>query len=72
MERFTATERAVAALVAGGAPNKEIARTLHVSEQRVKNTLTNCFRRLDLDPARNPRVLLALAVIEQGREREGC
>jgi len=52
----------VADLVATGATTKDIARALHMSDQRVKSTLTNCFRRLDLDPARNPRVLLALAV----------
>lgn len=70
VDRFTATERAMALLVAQGAPNKEIARTLHVSEQRVKNTLSQCFRRLDLDPARNPRVLMALAMAERGHKEE--
>lgn len=71
MDKLNLTERAVAALVAEGAGNKQIARSLHMAEQTVKWHLMTTYRILDLDPDRNQRVLLAVAV-EQGREREGC
>lgn len=65
VEKLTATERAVAAMVAEGAGNKQIARALHCGEQRVKNALTTAYRVLDLDPQCNRRVMLAVMVLRQ-------
>jgi DNA-binding NarL/FixJ family response regulator len=46
MRLLTPREHAVLALVAEGRSNKEIARTLEISEKTVKVHLTNVFRRI--------------------------
>lgn len=71
MDKLNATERAIAALVAEGDGNKQIARALHMAEQTVKWHLATTYRILDLDPERNMRVLLAVAV-EREKEQGGC
>ncbi len=43
MNTLSAREREIAALVATGASNKQIARNLSISEKTVKNILTNVF-----------------------------
>ena len=43
---LTAREREILVMVAGGAPNKVIARRLGISEKTVKGHLTNVFTRL--------------------------
>jgi DNA-binding CsgD family transcriptional regulator len=68
VDRLTATERAAALLVAEGARNRDIAAALHVSEMTAKNLLMAIYRRLELPPRRNHRVLLALAMAERGDE----
>lgn len=71
MDKLNASERAVAALVAEGAGNKQIARQLHMAEQTVKWHLMTTYRLLDIDPECNQRVLLAVAV-EREKEQGGC
>jgi DNA-binding CsgD family transcriptional regulator len=70
VDKLTATERAAALLVAEGARNRDIAAALHVSEMTAKNVLMGIYRRLDLPPQRNHRVLLALAMAERGHKED--
>lgn len=61
----------MAELAAAGAGNKEIARTLHVGPQQVKNTLSTVYRLLDLPADCNKRVALArLLLARQARHEE--
>lgn len=69
VDKLSATEKAVAELVATGAANREIASALHMSESRVKNTISAAYRVLQLPARCNHRVALALLVIEQQGER---
>jgi DNA-binding CsgD family transcriptional regulator len=71
VDRLTATERAAALLVAEGARNKDIATALRVSEMTAKNVLMGIYRRMELPPQRNHRVLLALAMAAHGRAEDG-
>jgi DNA-binding CsgD family transcriptional regulator len=70
VDKLTATERAAALLVAEGARNRDIAAALHVSEMTAKNVLMGIYRRLDLPPRRNHRVLLALTMAERATTEE--
>jgi DNA-binding NarL/FixJ family response regulator len=45
-KELTSRQRHVAALIGGGASNKEIARTLNICERTVKAHLTEVFRAL--------------------------
>ncbi|MCR8674316.1 helix-turn-helix transcriptional regulator [Micrococcus sp. HG099] len=45
-EELTAQEQAVAGLVAGGATNKEVARSLFLAEKTVQYHLTRIYRKL--------------------------
>ncbi|MBL4827835.1 MAG: response regulator transcription factor [Spongiibacteraceae bacterium] len=56
LDRLTTRERAVAVEVAHGATNKEVARSLSISERTVKAHLTAAFEKLGV----NDRVQLAL------------
>ncbi|QKJ20683.1 response regulator [Microbacterium hominis] len=68
MQRLTAREASVLALIAEGRSNQAIAKTLHVSEGSVEKHITAVFQKLDLeqDESGNRRVLAALAHIEHG------
>jgi DNA-binding NarL/FixJ family response regulator len=70
VDRLTATERAMAELLAEGAENTEIARRLGVSTITVKNTLSNVYRVLRLPADRNRRVTLARLVLGHRDTRE--
>ena len=48
-ESLSAREIEVLGLVARGASNKEIARSLHISEATVKSHLVHIFAKLDVD-----------------------
>lgn len=48
LDILTGREREILALVTEGMLNKEIAATLHISEQTVKNHLFSVFRKLDV------------------------
>ena len=68
MQRLTARESTVLALLAEGKSNQAIARTLHLSEGSVEKHITAVFQKLDLeqDDSGNRRVLAALAHLEHG------
>ena len=63
---LTPRQREVAALVAAGYSNREIARRLFIDEMTVKNHLTSSYGKLALPNGRySPRMLLARLVWEQ-------
>jgi DNA-binding NarL/FixJ family response regulator len=66
LERLTAREREVLALMAEGRTNPAIARTLVVSDKAVEKHVSNIFMKLDLPPADDDhrRVLAVLAWIK--------
>jgi DNA-binding NarL/FixJ family response regulator len=68
MQRLTARESTVLALLAEGKSNQAIARTLHLSEGSVEKHITAVFQKLGLeqDDSGNRRVLAALAHLEHG------
>lgn len=68
MQRLTARESTVLALIAEGKSNQAIARTLHLSEGSVEKHITAVFQKLGLeqDDSGNRRVLAALAHLEHG------
>lgn len=59
MNQLSPREREIAELVAIGAPNKEIARRLSLSEKTVKNVLTKVFIKTNTQS----RTQLALHVV---------
>lgn len=59
---LTKRERQVLALIAKGSSNKEIAKTLYISEGTVKNHVTNILGRLDVRD-RTQAAILANAVL---------
>ena len=59
---LTKRERQVLALIAKGASNKEIAKTLYISERTVKNHVTNILGRLDVRD-RTQAAILANSVL---------
>ena len=59
---LTKRERQVLALIAKGASNKEIAKTLYISEGTVKNHVTNILGRLDVRD-RTQAAILANSVL---------
>ena len=65
MQRLTAREATVLALIAEGKSNQAIAQTLYVTEGSVEKHITSVFQKLDLeqDESGNRRVLAALAHI---------
>jgi DNA-binding CsgD family transcriptional regulator len=62
-DSLTATERAVACLVAEGLNNNQVAARMYISTHTVAYHLRQAFRRLDI----SSRVELARIVIEQGQ-----
>lgn len=68
LERLSAREREVLALLAEGLSNAAIAQRLTVTERTVEAHITALFERLDLgaDPGRNRRVLAVLAFLRSG------
>ncbi|MEU1570072.1 response regulator transcription factor [Streptomyces collinus] len=62
LSRLTGREREVAAAVATGAANAEIARTLHMSEATVKVHISRIITKLDLDN----RTQIAILVHQAG------
>jgi DNA-binding NarL/FixJ family response regulator len=48
-EGLTGREREVLTLISKGENNKDIARSLNISEKTVKNHITNIFRKLDVE-----------------------
>lgn len=70
IERLTATERAIAELLAEGAENAEIARRLRCSARTVKNRISMAYRVLGLPDGRNKRVMLARLVLGHRATRE--
>lgn len=58
-ENLTEREMDVLRLISQGRSNKEIARTLSISEKTVKNHITNVFRKLQVDD-RTQAVLFAI------------
>ncbi len=71
LEELTEGEREVLRLVAQGADNKSVARTLHLSERTVANRLSEIYRKLHVN-SRTQAALLALkkgwASLEKGEE----
>ncbi|MGW6705739.1 response regulator [Streptomyces sp. NPDC054956] len=65
LERLTAREREVLALIAEGHSNAEVSRRLTVSEAAVGKHIGNIFMKLDLPPAQEShrRVLAVLAYL---------
>lgn len=61
--RLTATEYAIADLVAAGYTNPQIAAELGVSEQTVRDRLSTIYRKFDFPPERDRRVLLTLRMV---------
>ncbi len=71
LEELTEGEMEVLRLVAQGADNKSVARTLHLSERTVANRLSEIYRKLHVN-SRTQAALLALkkgwASLEKGEE----
>jgi len=65
IDRLTAREREVLALVAEGRSNAGIARELRISERTVEAACGQIFQKLDLEPSpdENRRVLAVLAML---------
>lgn len=65
LERLTAREREVLALIAEGHSNSEVSRRLTVSEAAVGKHIGNILMKLDLPPAQEShrRVLAVLAYL---------
>jgi DNA-binding NarL/FixJ family response regulator len=63
---LTATERRVAALVAGGAKNRQIAETMFVSVPTVEAHLTRIYRKLDIRSRSELTRLVAEGAVEVG------
>ena len=61
-ECLTPREREIAMLMATGLTNKEIGEKLFVSEQTVKNHVSNIYRKLGIDD----RTQLALWAVRSG------
>jgi DNA-binding NarL/FixJ family response regulator len=72
LERLTAREREVLALMAEGRSNSAIAATLFVTESAVGKHVNNIFTKLDLPPADNDhrRVLAVLRFVGLGKGAE--
>jgi DNA-binding NarL/FixJ family response regulator len=68
MQRLTAREATVLALIAEGKSNQAIAKTLYISEGSVEKHITSVFQKLDLEPdeSGNRRVLAALVHLSHG------
>jgi DNA-binding NarL/FixJ family response regulator len=68
MQRLTAREGTVLALIAEGKSNQAIAKTLYISEGSVEKHITSVFQKLDLEPdeSGNRRVLAALVHLSHG------
>ncbi|HWT32838.1 MAG TPA: response regulator transcription factor, partial [Microbacterium sp.] len=68
MQRLTAREATVLALIAEGKSNQAIARALFISEGSVEKHITSVFQKLDLEPdeSGNRRVLAALVHLSHG------
>lgn len=68
LERLSAREREVLALLAEGLSNSAIAQRLTVTERTVEAHITALFERLDLgaEPGTNRRVLAVLAFLRSG------
>jgi DNA-binding NarL/FixJ family response regulator len=68
MQRLTAREASVLALIAEGKSNQAIAKTLYISEGSVEKHITSVFQKLDLEPdeSGNRRVLAALVHLSHG------
>jgi DNA-binding NarL/FixJ family response regulator len=64
-ERLTRREWQIVDAVGAGTRNREIARTLRISEKTVKSHLNNIFRKLRVDN----RFAVGLYSLERGRER---
>ncbi len=65
-------EREIAALVATGASNKQIARRLAISEKTVKNTLTNVFAKTNTSCRTELAVQLVRASLPNLYVYESC
>lgn len=65
VDRLTAREREVLALMAEGRSNAGVAQQLHLSERTVEAVTAQVFRKLDLEPSPevNRRVLAVLAAL---------
>jgi DNA-binding NarL/FixJ family response regulator len=61
---FTATEQRVAALVADGLKNREIARTLFMSVATVEAHLTRIYRKLDIRSRSDLARLVAAGTVD--------
>lgn len=68
MQRLTAREATVLALIAEGKSNQAIAKALFISEGSVEKHITSVFQKLDLEPdeSGNRRVLAALVHLSHG------
>lgn len=71
VEDLTKRERQVLVLIAKGASNKEIAKTLYISEGTVKNHVTNILGRLDVRD-RTQAAILANSVLEFLTDGDGA
>ncbi|WP_194410324.1 LuxR C-terminal-related transcriptional regulator [Microbacterium cremeum] len=68
LQRLTARESTVLALIAEGRSNQAIAKALNISEGSVEKHITALFQKLELEPDEhgNRRVLAALVHLEHG------
>lgn len=71
VEELTKRERQVLVLIAKGASNKEIAKTLYISEGTVKNHVTNILGRLDVRD-RTQAAILANSVLDVLTDGDGA
>lgn len=68
LDRLTAREREVLALVGQGRANKDIAQTLYISERTARTHVSNILRKLDLSSRTQAAILATQAGLTPGAD----